>query len=99
NNFMEMIHYLHRLFSQAGVINPVSVSALGLQSYIPYLLIGFVLSSPLVILFRQIKKYSYPNWIIISSKIINDIFLITIFVLSIIFIIGENYNPFIYFRF
>ena len=33
NNFMEMIHYLQRLFSQAGVINSISVRALELESY------------------------------------------------------------------
>lgn len=99
NNFMEMIHYLQRLFSQAGVINSISVRSLELESYMPYLLIGIILSSPLIITFKKIKEYTYPNWIVIISKIINDIFLITIFILSIIFIIGQNYNPFIYFRF
>ena len=99
NSFAEILYYLQRLFSQSGVTDPVYVRSLELQSYIPYCLIGLILSSPLILIFGKIKKYSYPNWIIISSKIINDIFLITIFVLSIIFIIGENYNPFIYFRF
>lgn len=99
NSFSQMIHYLQRLFSQAEVINPVSVRALGLQSYIPYLLLGFILSSPFVVVLRKIKEYAYPNWVVTTSKIINDIFLITIFVLSVIFIAGENYNPFIYFRF
>ncbi|MBR3627543.1 MAG: MBOAT family protein [Elusimicrobia bacterium] len=99
NNFMEMIHYLQRLFSQTEVINPISIRALDLQSYIPCLLIGIILSSPLILIFKKIKAYTYPNWIIITGKIINDIFLITVFILSIIFIVGQNYNPFIYFRF
>ena len=99
NSFAEILYYLQRLFSQSGVTDPVYVRSLELQSYIPYCLIGLILSSPFILIFGKIKKYSYPNWIIISSKIINDIFLITIFVLSIIFIVSENYNPFIYFRF
>lgn len=99
NSFMEILYYLQRLFSQNGVVNPVYVRSLELQSYIPYCLIGLILSSPIVLIFGKLKKYSYPNWIVISSKIINDVFLITIFVLSIVFIVGENYNPFIYFRF
>ncbi|MBO7611588.1 MAG: MBOAT family protein [Elusimicrobia bacterium] len=99
NSFMEILYYLQRLFSQDGVINPVYIRSLDLQPYIPYLLIGLVLSSPFILVLKKIKQCTYPNWIVVSSKIIHDVFLITIFILSIIFIVGENYNPFIYFRF
>lgn len=94
----EMVGFIGRLFNAKVIINPVTIGAMGLWEYIPYLFLAFVISSPIVMgIFRfyvKIKEKQY-KWF----PVLNDIFLMGLMVLNIIFIIGSSYNPFIYYKF
>lgn len=101
NSLHYMISRVSRLFSQTDVVFPFSASALGLNANMIYLLIGLVISTPIGKFFaNQIKKL-----IILSIKdkmvytIAYDVLMIGLFVICIIFLVGETFNPFIYFRF
>ena len=85
----EMIIFIGKLLFISGQIeNPVSIGSLKLWEYIPFFVIGFVILTPL----RTRIKLK-------NIGIINDLFLIFILIMSLIFLLGGTYNPFIYFRF
>lgn len=77
----------------------MSISSLSLWSYIPFLLLGILLSSPIwIYMIKPILDKLNKKYISLTS-VVNDIYLIIIFVISIMFLMGGTYNPFIYFRF
>ena len=95
----EMFRFLGKVFFASNeLINPVSIGSLKLWGYLPFLVIGFLLASPVgVVLKEKImgiqKKYNFVH------DAVFDLTLIVIFVLSLAFLVGSTYNPFIYFRF
>jgi len=64
-----------------------------LINYIPYLLLGIILSFPI---YSFINNKFNNNFLYVFF---NNIFLMLILVVSICFLINQSYNPFIYFRF
>jgi len=62
-------------------------------SALPYIFLGIIGSTPLIK--NIINKTSKKSF----GIIINDIFTIILFILSITFLLSSSYNPFIYFRF
>lgn len=92
--------FLSRLFFISGEIsNPVTVGSLRLWGYTPFVLYGFFISTPLwTAVFRPLfQKFAKKSGAV--SGVIGDVFLIAILVLSLMFLMGGTYNPFIYFRF
>ena len=95
----EMTSFLGRLFFIGGnADNPATVASLKLWGDIPFLAAGILLASPLYVTVRgkcgDIIQKDIP-----VAGIIHDGSLIAILLLSILFLIGGTYNPFIYFRF
>lgn len=93
----EMAKFLAKLFFINGeVINPVTVGSLKLWGYIPFLIVGFLISTPIwttVLKTRITEKNNKLMWAI------SDLYLVAILILSLMFLMGGTYNPFIYFRF
>ena len=91
----EMAVFLGKLFFiNNAVINPVSVGSLKLWGYIPFLIIGFIVTTPIwVYKKKEIKIFK------LGSTLIGDFYLITVLIVSLVFLMGGTYNPFIYFRF
>ena len=95
----EMIIFIKKLlFINNTNINTITIGSLKLWGYIPFLIVGIIISSPLKNKYNKIiKRIKNSNNKLLY--LVNDILLILIFFISLIFIIGGSYNPFIYFRF
>lgn len=101
NSFHYMVSRIVRLFSQEGVVFPFSATALGLNANMCYLLIGIIISTPIgKWIANQMRKWMGAY---MKDKhvfyIAHDVIMIGMFVICIIFLVGETFNPFIYFRF
>ena len=93
----ECAHILKAMF--IPYITNTTYAQLGiyLQSYAFYLISGILLAMPV---FPKIKEWINTKFKEnISVKVIYYVFVLGIFVLSIIFLSQATYNPFIYFRF
>ena len=92
----QMMIFIGKLFFISGqVTNPINISSLKLWSYIPFLILGIFLSTPLWVKIRtKIAKLDVS-----AAKICFDLFLIIELLFSLMFLLGSSYNPFIYFRF
>ncbi len=103
NSFAKMFAFTARLFEFGKVDNPVTVNMLNLQSNMPFLVLAAALSLPTRRVFTWIsQKFSSVNKggiISITLDYVNDIVYIVIFILCVVQIVADSYNPFIYFRF
>ncbi len=95
----EMFVFIGKLFFVSGeAINPVSIGSLELWGYIPFLILGVIVSTPIGVAVKNrlstinTQALRPVNWL-------SDFFLLAVLVLSLIFLVGGTYNPFIYFRF
>ncbi len=96
----EMMRFLAKLFFVNGIlINPVSIGSLRLRGYIPFLVIVFFLSTPLWVSVLRAKLSGLINRYEPICGWVKDAYLILVLILSLGFLIGGTYNPFIYFRF
>ena len=94
----EMSGFLGRLFSGRDPVNPVTIGSLQLWGYIPFLVFGVLISTPVGVAVR--KKAAGASWITRPAcRLGHDLLLILLFFASFLFLIGGTYNPFIYFRF
>lgn len=93
---VDMINHLLAMFGVGA--NLMDTSTLGvLRAYTIFPLIGIVLSMPIL---PAIKKLLAKNPKIERvGNIVGTVILTMVLVLSLLFLIGESYNPFIYFRF
>ena len=85
-------------FVGSEVIFPATITSLNLWGYVPFLIIGFFAASPLWVWTRDALNKLFQG----RRPIVNilcDAYKLLILVLSILFLIGGTYNPFIYFRF
>ncbi|MBR4462575.1 MAG: MBOAT family protein [Erysipelotrichaceae bacterium] len=101
NSLHYMVSRIRRLFSQTGVVYPFSVSALGLNANMIYLFAGILISTPIGKWIADlIKKWFGPYT---KDKqafaVAHDVIMIGMFIICIMFLVGETFNPFIYFRF
>ena len=62
------------------------------------LMIGILAASPLWVLIREKVKQTRVMQSA-AAGVIGDAVMVAVFALSILFLIGSTYNPFIYFRF
>ena len=91
----EMSVFLGKLFFiNNAVINPVSVGSLKLWGYIPFLILGFIVTTPI-----WVNKKKEINILKLGSTVIGDFYLLAVLIVSLVFLMGGTYNPFIYFRF
>lgn len=101
NSYHYMISRIARLFSQTNVVFPFSASALGLNANMIYLFAGIIIATPIgKWIADQIRKLTEPYT---KCKhvfaIAYDAIMVEVFLICTIFLVGETYNPFIYFRF
>ena len=95
----ETLSFIGKLFFIHGeAIAPVTVASLKLWGDIPFLVLGFLAASPAWTALREkaggcLKKDNA------AVSILHDLILAAVFLLSLLFLIGGTYNPFIYFRF
>lgn len=103
NSVRYMLSRLARLFVQEknALPFPFTVSMYELEACFVYLILGIIIATPI------------GNWLVAYSRrimnpkiagsytfaILHDTFFICLFVICIIFLVGETFNPFIYFRF
>ena len=96
----QTIKFLAKLFFINGEIsNPVTIGSLNLWGYIPFLAIGFFVTTPLWVSFIRSKIALLHKKNDVLMGIVDDVSLIIILVVSLMFLMGGTYNPFIYFRF
>lgn len=94
NNPFDIIEHLRKMFvfKSDGMI--LTIRSLELQPYIPFLLIGFILSFPIT---SKIKDMSFmSNKLVIAVR---DLTVALLYAVSLAYIISESFNPFMYFRF
>jgi alginate O-acetyltransferase complex protein AlgI len=92
-NLKVAAHYIKAMFF-SGKIAPLGRNAFLTNEYITLFIIGALLSIP-IILPERFKTGSMGSIISVTKTV----FLIAIFLLSIMTVVTETYNPFIYFRF
>ncbi len=103
NNPRYLMSRVLRLFIQEKSAFPFrfTVSILELDANIMYLILGIIIATPIGSwIGSQIKKQMKPS--ITNSNMYcfaHDAVLVSLFIVCIIFIVGETFNPFIYFRF
>ena len=96
----ETTEFLGKLFFISDKFNnPVTVSSLRLWGYIPFLVTGFFISTPIWVMAVRPKIIELKQNHGMATGIAGDLCLLVIFVLSLVFLMGGTYNPFIYFRF
>ena len=96
----QTIQFLAKLFFISGEISdPVTIASLNLWGYIPFLAIGFFVTTPLwgSLIRKKIALLHKKSDVLMG--VVDDVSLIIVFTVSIVFLMGGTYNPFIYFRF
>ena len=102
NSIAGIFAFTLRLFGIGQVRAAETVLSLGLESYIPYILLAVIFGTPIrTLIGKGIEKLrSVPSKLVeIPFNVSHDLIYITSFVVSIGYIIGGSYNPFLYFRF
>lgn len=103
NSFHYMCDHVLRLFTQGEDVYPLAftISMLGIKSDILYLILGIIIATPVgKWLWGRIGR-------LVGTKLIestlydvaHDVVFIIMFLICIVFLVGETFNPFIYFRF
>ena len=85
-------------FLRAGGTKPATIASLELWGYLPFLALGFLLASPAGTLLRK-GAARLEEKLPAVMKTLHDAGLILVLALSLLFLVGGTYNPFIYFRF
>lgn len=95
-----MIEFLSKLFFINGkVINPVTIGSLKLWGYLPFLIVGFFITTPIFVSGIRGKVVELKKKHDGLMGVVNDLYIIIVLLISLMFLIGGTYNPFIYFRF
>jgi alginate O-acetyltransferase complex protein AlgI len=94
----EMLRFVGRLFAAGEAVNPATVSSLRLWENLPFLVVGFAVSTPAWVWARE-RIAAWRNKDHVLLNVVSDSYLILVLLLSLVFLLGGTYNPFIYFRF
>lgn len=94
----KFVSLIGKLFYNGEIQNRVTIGSMGLWGYLPYCIIAFIIASPIETLIKKGMDHVANSENVVIG-IVNDIVLIGLFLLCIVFIVGSSYNPFIYFRF
>lgn len=93
-NVNTLVNVFHNLFSlkKGNIITDIANNYYLLNNF-PYFILAILFSSPIVSFFdHKIRNESIKT-------LLENLFLLIIFCLCIVFLISNSYNPFIYFRF
>lgn len=93
NSFDQVYTILKKMFSFSDGVDIASIKNARLLYLWPYFMLGLFGSTPIV---KKMLEYLKQN---IYSQIIYFIYLSIIIYMSLMFLISNSYNPFIYFRF
>ena len=94
----QMWEFIGRLFHSVPLENKVTIVSMNLFGYLPYVVLGVLISFPSGIMFEQIGKRL--NRIHCKTyAVIHDVVQVSLLIMCIVFIIGGSYNPFLYYRF
>lgn len=103
DSFHYMMDRISRLFLQNDGSYPFAftISMLGLEADIIYLIIGLIISTPIGKWIGDRINSILPQTITASHafSIAHDACFVVLFLICIVFLVGETFNPFIYFRF
>ncbi len=92
----EMFAHLKAMVGLSGVIIDEGTISV-IKTYTVFPILGMILSTPIL---PALKKLTMKKqWLERASIIAGTILLTAVLILSILFLVGESYNPFIYFRF
>lgn len=95
-NLSNLLFYLKRMFTYHHTsINSLLFTYQDMLQALPFLVIALVASLPLFN--NLIKKIDSEKYYF--AKYAYDLYILAVFILSLIFLLGETFNPFIYFRF
>ena len=94
----DLVAFLCRLFHGVELKNSVTIASMGLYGYLPYVLLGSIISFPSGLIFYRMgeKLDCIQNR---AYSVVHDTVFIGLLLLCILYIIGGSYNPFIYYRF
>ena len=93
-NINSLSKVLYKMFNFSYTsINAVFIKDISLLNTIPYLILGIIFSIPI---YEKIFKNSDKS---IIKTSLEDLALGTLFIADIMFLVSNQYNPFIYFRF
>lgn len=95
NSFAEIIRYLARLFGAAAPLHPLSLRGAGVQGNVLIAALGLYLSMASRPRWVRALQLSRPRLFAAAR----DIGLLALLCVSVCFIVGSSFNPFIYFRF
>lgn len=95
-NTQDMISHLLSMVGQGGsIIDPATINVIKTYSYFP--IIAMALSLPIT---KWAGKITHKNEKLEKAGVIvSTILLSVVLLLSILFLVAQSYNPFIYFRF
>ena len=102
NSLAQMLSYPLRLFGVGQVTAAETIRSMELESYIPYIILAVNFGTPIRSLIGKglEKLRSIPQKAVaIPYNVGHDLIHVAAFVISIGYIIGGSYNPFLYFRF
>ncbi|HPJ21883.1 MAG TPA: hypothetical protein PLH18_05975 [Clostridia bacterium] len=97
----EAFRFLGVMFGNAGSFTGSEVSLVFRENLI-FIALAVIASTPVVkILFNRLKKYLSTNtgMEVFLDDVFKPVVNVAILILSIIFLVGQSYNPFLYFRF
>lgn len=98
-SFGQMSGFLGKLlFIKGEIVNPVTLGSLKLWGYVPFLILGFGITTPIGVTLRK-KVTDIQKKGNMAVRVISDVAMILVLVFSMLFLVGGTYNPFIYFRF
>lgn len=101
NSFSQMLQQVGRLFTNMTGYYHETISSLNIAGYLPYLALALILSTPTRKLFDRIAERvrSGPKAIRVSGAVLNDVGLVTAFVVCLVFICIGSSTYFLYFNF
>lgn len=93
-NLSNLLFYLQRMFTYHHTgINSLLFTYQDILQALPFLIIALIASLPFFNnMMKKMDQYSLTRYIY-------DCYILAVFILSLIFLLGETFNPFIYFRF
>lgn len=98
DNFAFSFQYLKAMFGMQGQSFIDDNTMLYVHEYIIVFIIAFIAATPILKRIKNILELA-PKTYMFTMQIMRPILLLTLFMISIMYLINSTYNPFIYFRF
>ena len=98
DNFAYSFQYLKAMFGIDGQSFIDDNTMLYVHEYIIVFLIAFIAATPILKRMKNILELA-PKTYMFTIQFVRPILLLTLFMISVMYLINSTYNPFIYFRF